>query len=438
MNAQLPVLHSTARGCIPYLNELLKKLSKELSPKDIEKCNHSFEPFFIANSTSQLDTYLTENSYYQILSDDEDFFLAVGCATTSKEYLFLGSHTINLLTLLFSAYSSNEIRSDNFSFLSPTGVPLSPSQAANNIRDLLNNKVSQILHEAFHINISIFNQLSISKQEGEPVTGNLGFYPDDEDLSSLCSWTIRNRNDIILEENSLRLIGKLIIGSPPPHGLLFKLGESHPICVGCIPKSELVKIPLLVKINGNLDWELVCFRQPILHYIHGAFHFPSILTSRKISHSNRKRITSFLNEIFSFSTDSEQISKLAKTISYISRQKHGAAAVVANWNNEECQTRLNLLLESKKALPICMDTMGTNVDTLTHAAKMDGAVIIDVVSGKVVAVATILDGQTAAKASGDPSRGSRFNSIKTFVNSISEPIAAFVFSSDGGMDCLKN
>ena len=126
----------------------------------------------------------------------------------------------------------------------------------------------------------------------------------------------------------------------------------------------------------------------------------------------------------------------------VRRQTHGAAAVVAAWNdpNSRCKVRLEKLIAHRKTIQVEFKKLTLEsqelANAITQAAKMDGAVLIDAQSGEVCALAVILDGLSCVE--GSPSRGARFNSLKNFTASLSrQGIVSFVFSSDGGMDIFS-
>lgn len=138
----------------------------------------------------------------------------------------------------------------------------------------------------------------------------------------------------------------------------------------------------------------------------------------------------------------ENIDKTVQAVMAVRRQAHGAAAVVAAWNDSAscCKDGLDILISHQKAIPVIFKAQsgGTKelASAITQAAKMDGAVLVNALSGEVYALAAILDGPSCVK--GSPSRGARFNSLKNFTCFMSNcEIVSFIFSSDGGTDIFS-
>lgn len=71
---------------------------------------------------------------------------------------------------------------------------------------------------------------------------------------------------------------------------------------------------------------------------------------------------------------------------------------------------------------------------LTHLSSIDGALVLSP-DGRCAGFATILDGR--AKSQGNPARGARFNSARTYLDNVSGPALAVVISTDGSVDYLE-
>lgn len=64
-------------------------------------------------------------------------------------------------------------------------------------------------------------------------------------------------------------------------------------------------------------------------------------------------------------------------------------------------------------------------------SSIDGAVICDI-DGNCYAIGVILDGKASSK--GNISRGARFNSTISYVDSRSEKVVGFIISEDGDIN----
>lgn len=107
---------------------------------------------------------------------------------------------------------------------------------------------------------------------------------------------------------------------------------------------------------------------------------------------------------------------------------HGAAVIFMNL---EEGTKAKEYMESLKKNDRGYAVEGALEPSLT---VMDGAVVIDTKTKKIVYCGMIVDGLVEGK--GDMARGARHNSISTFCtyfnSEYKEPVAAIVFSEDGG------
>lgn len=432
MSAQSLKEHCSSPGCIQYLREVFVHLAKSIAPDDRDEV----QPFFVSMDEAELGEYSVEQIHYQVIFSETDQFLAIGCdGSEHLEYLFFGSYLVDKFAIwLRDNCTVEELLEEGFSLFSDANIPLSEEQAAAYIYDWAKRDICIALEKAFGIDVSVINRLSLSTQEKEEVKGNLLFSSNCESEQNICAWMMEDRK-FNFEKRNLRLIGKLMAGTAPKHGLLFNLNDDCPTCVGVVEEAMLSSIPLHVTIQGPLQWQLVAFQRPILQYIHGEAHLPNVLTDEEKRELQENRIKNHLCNVFHLEESSSQLSVLTRTVLSISRQDHGAAAVVADWDKGKCKKRLQKLIKYGKAIPVCVQTPLDDMDVLTRAAKMDGAVIINANSGQVVALAAILDGLTCVQ--GNPSRGARYNSVRNFTKSFNVPMASFVFSSDGGIDLFS-
>lgn len=89
-----------------------------------------------------------------------------------------------------------------------------------------------------------------------------------------------------------------------------------------------------------------------------------------------------------------------------------------------------LAQQATPVTPFLLDT-----DILQNLTPIDGAIILDP-QGFCHAIGAILDGK--ATASGDPSRGARYNSAIRYYEAAEAPSVVVVVSSDGGVDFIPN
>lgn len=115
-------------------------------------------------------------------------------------------------------------------------------------------------------------------------------------------------------------------------------------------------------------------------------------------------------------------------LSEINSSNHGAAVIFMDLaQSTKASKYMKRLKKNGRGYAV-------NCEQEASLTVMDGAVIIDIKTGKIAYCGMIVDG--LVKEVGDMARGARHNSIATFCtyfnSKYKEPVAAIVFSEDGG------
>lgn len=292
-----------------------------------------------------------------------------------------------------------------------------------------------------------FDILSLTEYEKERASGSLLFLRNVPD-SSAFDWKVSALN-ATFEENNLRMIRKLLAGvTPDAYGqaastLVFVRTNwtAAAVFCGAAPLVDGEPLPTLradsvqVTILGPLKWELSVCGCPVFRKEGSDLRFPVGSSRQEAERKKDAEIRETLEKAFG---SVEKMDQLVEIIRAVEKQRHGAAVLVADWRDDVCGNYLEDLVQHDKALRVSWGPpRAGRSGAITNAAKMDGAILVDVNSCEVVALATIVQAVTCTK--GKASRGSRFNSINNaacFLKQKGETVTAFVFSSDGGIDIL--
>lgn len=130
-----------------------------------------------------------------------------------------------------------------------------------------------------------------------------------------------------------------------------------------------------------------------------------------------------------FSIKENVKTKISKLLQKINNAEHGAAVVFLNLKKGSyAEERIQKLKQLDRGY-------GIHGRSVASHANMDGAIVVDVRTGKIDSIGVILDG--SARKKGDMSRGARHNSLDAFcadfhARCAAEHVAAIVFSEDGG------
>lgn len=328
------------------------------------------------------------------------------------------------------------------------------SSAKDKAREILlstNRLISAEMRECFGFTLHNLDLLSLTEYEKERASGSLLFFVD-QPSSGAFDWRMSESN-IIFEESNLRTIRKLLAGVTPDaseqtaSALVFVKSKqaavfhgAAPLLANGAPPTALCTNSVQVTIFGPLKWELSICGCPVLRKEGNDLRFPVATSRHEAERKKDEKIREALAKVF----DSvEKMDQLVDIIRAVEKQRHGAAILVAEWqDNDVCEQYIENLFKHNKALPVSWgNSKAVRNGVITNASKMDGAILADVKSCKVIALAAIVQATTCTE--GMLCRGSRYNSINNVAhflykrNSETVKVIAFVFSSDGGMDILS-
>lgn len=231
----------------------------------------------------------------------------------------------------------------------------------------------------------------------------------------------------------MKLMRKLLEVCGNNYALLLENDKSGQFAsvVGYINSKDAESLPVLT-IDGKLSWTFFAYGYSVKHY-HGDY---------KIQEDNdTHNISAKIKELIGLEISDKTLDELKDKI-----QKHAHGALLIFMKNpakakELCEYQRGFEispLSNEKTINLTDDS--NFEDMFAFLCRIDGALIFDS-EGVLISIGTIVDGivDGKAKTKGSYSRGSRYNSTVTFINTYSEddnPICALVFSEDGGVNYI--
>lgn len=143
-----------------------------------------------------------------------------------------------------------------------------------------------------------------------------------------------------------------------------------------------------------------------------------------------------LIKVFNVQQKPDIYKKLFELLKLIDENRHGAAVLLLNLEEgSRAAERINKLCSLERGYAV-------KGNPSVAQAFMDGAIVVNVLNAQITHVGVIVDGVVWER--GDIARGARHNSLATFCSDFhascpTEPVAAIVFSEDGGstLYCYK-
>jgi len=186
------------------------------------------------------------------------------------------------------------------------------------------------------------------------------------------------------------------------------------------PSTTILKY----KITGHLTWDLIDETDnQVLRYKQGRYYLPLSTEIEELHKLDRKD---------KFSNDMKKT--LNVIVNNLHLAEHGALIIISNEAKREaerlCRKSMGLLAKN----PISI----LEASVLKALTSVDGAVFLDE-NGQCYAFGVILDGKAGVQ--GNPARGSRYNSAKTYVANCAVEclqVYAIVRSEDGDTDIFSS
>lgn len=345
---------------------------------------------------------------------------------TDEGFLLIHWILIQLQTTILANLNEANYK-NSYCFYSEHNRPLTPKEAAEYVYEITNTALSNTFKEMIGIQFNDLDLLSLTNYESKKPKGELVFVNIDNklnELRELCVWTVDDTN-ITFNESNIKYIRKLLVGCADG-ALLFVKDSEHdvPFFLGVVNSYNKDKLPIHVFIKGYLKWSLTINGKEAFRKNYNRLSIKNDITADDI-------MSAITTE---FSRTKVEKDNILNLINSLCECEHGAALVLLDGTNSNSSILnwLGDLKKFKKMISIETSNFDGNYSFFEKTSAMDGAVVLDVTTAKVISVGAIVDGKT--KVEGDPSRGSRYNSLKNFtyiMAEFGEPIVTVVFSEDG-------
>lgn len=273
------------------------------------------------------------------------------------------------------------------------------------------------------IDLFSLNELSLRNYESQKCRGTLLFLEDGDPVpvSIYIAQDTKTEKNIYFCSDNLRLIRKLMAGGDG-YALTFRrpFNLSHSAEYKLEGYSESYSHGWIINITHPGVFTVSLNGKELFRMNH--------LCPQIIQNQWERQLQTII-EAFQVKKESQVYNDLSLLLKKIDVNQRGAAVLFLN------------LREGSKALEhinkLCSLQRGYSVNGKPSVVQafMDGAIVVNVLNAKITHVGVIVDG--IASECGDVSRGARHNSLATFCSYFhdcypTEPVAAVVFSEDGG------
>lgn len=309
--------------------------------------------------------------------------------------------------------------------------------------NLANSIIERTLNDIVSNSISLINELSISKYENSTCTGYL-FFSNSKKSSSIL---INENKPIEFNKNNLKMIRKLLVATRR-NNIVLNVRKKELSVKGFDKIDELShnKGDFIIEFLGSGHWKMFNLasknkKEFIIEYRDGKYY--GLSTYKEKNRISKEKIEKFLKKHF----DIINVSNCFKLIELIQNNGHGAIIVITDDKNyitsmydyertiiAQCSLEQKLFYKEHQTI----NEKDNILELIAAICDIDGAVFINS-DGELEAFGTILDGIVQSK--GETSRGSRYNSTKTFIetkidennkeNHVQNNYLAVVISEDG-------
>ena len=312
-------------------------------------------------------------------------------------------------------------------------------------KDVLSQATSRVLDICRHFpafpDTDLIINLSGQTYEGKVCYSNIVFLPTQYESSDL-DYIVQYSEKVLFEPNNLRFIRKLLESVGQKNYLVMKAISNR--CndykvFGVISKETAESLlAFRVMFNGHMSWKAAIRDRYIFKYENGSFQ------PVNIGEFDNGSFINILKQVFGKRIKDVDIETLSKITKIISRLGHGTSMVVfysfRKYKSEiERLTQIGsghgIKLEHEIDFSVMTEDEAERV--LRQITKIDGGLILDIY-GKCGAISCVFDGKLPKKyGHGTSSRGSRFNSLMLYINTLSAIAFGVVVSDDGSVDYIS-
>ena len=321
-----------------------------------------------------------------------------------------------------------------------------PAFTENEVFELAREKV---VHECMSFpafpNVDLIIKLSAQMYEKKECHSNIIFIPKEyTNYYNNCVFTVKYLHTIELCSCNLRRIRKLLETVDESHCLAFLEGEHGRLDTsGIVKLSDYAdKLVTGIRFKGHLCWSVYINNVPYFEYRDGA-----ILPIR-LAYNKQAFIKKFKNAFPDNQSNAELFGDIIDSVSILG---HGTSIAIVHDSEinkvldrlTNCDSGHGIRLSPVKDFQMLNES--DRNDFFSGISKMDGGFLMTP-SGVCYAIGCIFDGEIPTSFKGDIGRGSRYNSIKLFVDahqssftsgdSMGKKYMGVVFSDDGFIDII--
>jgi len=288
-------------------------------------------------------------------------------------------------------------------------------------------------------NLDLITSISGQKYEKMDCYSNMAFLP--EIYRSKLELDIEYEQPIPLCEEKTRAIRKILESVDTNSCLVFQVNESgwHE-AIGTARLVEVSsKLATIIEIHGHMVWRARICNYPIFEYRNGGYFSVKEKYSKVKLKSELQR--AFKKTLSLESEPDKIIEKWVNIVDMISKSKHGTSIVVLSDNyNSEIDRLTNPKVGHGIKLKSAIDlSFPEDIDKLLpQITRIDGGLLVTH-DCKCFAIGCIFDGEVFEEFEGDSGRGSRFNSVKLYVDRMVEEkfeCLGIIVSDDGTVDII--
>ena len=316
-----------------------------------------------------------------------------------------------------------------------------PESFADLIYKDLQEKILLRYGAAFKIDFQFITSIAEEKYETQESKGTLAFLISESDFNNtVLLFDVHEK--VRIKRDNIKYIRKLFAGvGDDANALLFKRDEEGYYCFGygCINpnnKEDMQHLSFYITIENRNTWTFYFAEKKIFRMRAGQL----LCAQDRLDGC----IESLKEEL-----GSKYIVPLDPAIRAIAQQHHGTSVIFLDLTNSDFSKNVmqNLqvndrarLIKRKHIIPRNGNTDDPTLKAIKDVARVDGALVVDFITGELVYINVIVDGKAIFK--GDPASGARRNAIGCFIDNLVRDnadvkIAALIVSESGGYTVIK-
>lgn len=305
----------------------------------------------------------------------------------------------------------------------------------------VNNTLQQCKFYPGFPDINLITSISGQRYEKADCCSNMAFLTESMPKRE---YEFMYKNPIELKSDNVRVIRKLLESVNEEYCLVFSPEDNKIVAKGTIQLSKIQdRAVTVVQIRGHMEWRAFIGNLPLFEYCNGGYRSFSV---NKFDKEKFKAIwKKQFEEKLMLDSDS-YCNKFTAIIENVSELKHGTSIVIMETSTHYYRELSRITNENaghgiglKEEIDLFNLSAGKRTDLLSQITRIDGGLLLSC-DGKCRAIGCIFDGRVYSGFKGDKGRGSRFNSIKLYVelaNRNKHRCMGVIVSDDGYIDIIS-